>query len=154
MLKKYFSPEELIKIGKVSYNGSMVVLKESFHLDMINMVRNSRQFDMDRGLNKEEKLSRSQQAAANQIQYGVATHGALGAFNFEDDNDDFKTVTKNKKVGHRATHSVSGKTFAEDVFSVAGNTTLPSYQGEEDEVDGFASSTYSSAVGNTMDAGG
>ena len=48
MLKKCFSPEELIKIGKVSYNGPMAVLKESFHLDMTAMVRNSRQFDMDR----------------------------------------------------------------------------------------------------------
>ena len=41
MLKKCFSPEELIKIGKVSYNGPMVVLKESFHLGMTAMVRNS-----------------------------------------------------------------------------------------------------------------
>ena len=126
MLKKCFSPEELVKIGKVSYNGSMAVLKESFHLDTKDMARNSQQFDMDRGLSKEEKLGRAQQAAASQIQYGVATHGALGAFNFKNDNDDFKTVTKNKKAGHRVTNSVSGKPFAEDVFSVAGNTTLPS----------------------------
>jgi len=83
----------------------------------------------------------------------VATHGVPGAFNFEDD-DDFKTVTKNKKVGHRATNSVSGKILAEDIYSVAGNTTLPSYQGEDDEVDSFASSTCSVAEENTMDAGG
>ena len=128
MLKKCFSPEELVEIGKVSYNGPMTVLKESFHPDMAVMVRNSRQFDIDRGLSKEEKLSRAQQTAASHIQYGVATHGVPGAFNFEDDNDDFKTVTENKKVGHEATNSVSGKTLAEDIFSVAGNTTLPSYQ--------------------------
>ena len=132
ILKKCFSPEELVKIGKISYNGPMAVLKESFHLDMTDMVRNLRQFDMDRGLSKEEKLSRAQQAAINQIQYGVATHGVPGAFNFEDDNDDFKTVTKNKKVGHRATNSVIGKTFAEDFSEV--------------EVDSFVSSAYSVAV--------
>ena len=61
-------------------------------------------------------------------------------------------MIKNKKVGHRATNSVSGKTLAEDIYSVAGNTTLPSYQGEEDEVDSFTSSTYSAAEGNIMDA--
>ena len=97
MSKKCFSPEELIKIGKVSYNGPMAVLKESFRLDMTAMVRNSRQFDMDRGLSKEEKLSRAQQAAASRIQYDVATHGAPGAFNFEDDNDDFKTATRTRR---------------------------------------------------------
>ena len=68
-------------------------------------------------------------------------HGGIGAFNFEGDNDDVKTVTLNKKVGNRATNSVSGKTLTEDVFSVADNTTTPSYQEEEeDEVDSFASS--------------
>lgn len=140
MLTKCFSPEELVKIGKISYSGPMAVLKETFHLDTTDMVKNSRQFDMDRGLSKEEKLSRAQQAAANQIQYEVASHVVSGAFNFEENNYDLKTVSKNKKVGHRATNSVSRKSFAEDVFSVAGNTTLPSYQGEEDEVDSFASS--------------
>ena len=65
MLKKCFSPEELVKIGRVSYSGPMAVLKESFRLDMTAMVRNSRQFDMDRGLSKEEKLSRAQQVAAS-----------------------------------------------------------------------------------------
>ena len=94
MLKKCFSPEELIKIGKVSYNGPMVVLKESFHLDMTAMVMNSRQFDMDRGLSKEKKLSRAQQAVASWVQYGVATHGVPGTFNFEDGNDDFKSDKK------------------------------------------------------------
>ena len=56
-------------------------------------------------------------------------------------------------MGHRATNSVSGKTLAEDICSVAGNTTLPSHQGEEDEVDNFASSTCSVAEENTMDTG-
>ena len=97
MLKKCFSPEELVKIGKVSYNEPMAVLRESFHLDMTAMVRNSRQFDMDRGLSKEEKLSRAQQAVASQVQYDVATHGVPGAFNFEDDNDDFKTATRTRR---------------------------------------------------------
>ena len=46
-------------------------------------------------------------------------------------------------MGDRATNLVSGKTLAEDVFSVAGNTTLPSYQEEGDEVDSFVSSTCS-----------
>ena len=106
----------------------MAVLKESFYLYIAAMVRNSRQFDMDRGLSKEEKLSRDQQTAASLIQYKVATNGVPGAFNFKDDNDDFKTVTKSKKVGHRSTNSISGKTFAEDIYSMAGNATLPSYQ--------------------------
>ena len=111
MLKKCFSPEDLVKIGKVSYNGPMAVLKETFHLDNTNMVKNSRQFDMDRGLSKEEKLSRAQQAAASQIQYGVVTHGALGAFNFEDDSDDFKTVTKNKEGGPQSHKLCQWKRF-------------------------------------------
>ena len=42
--------------------------------------------------------------------------------------------------------SCSGKTLAEDVFSVAGDTTLPSYQEEGDEVDSFVSSTCSVVV--------
>ena len=126
MLKKCFSPEELVKKGKVSYNGPMAVLKETFHLDMTDMVRNSRHLYMVSGMSKEENLSRAQQAAANQIKYGVATHGVPGAFNFEESNDYVKTVSKNKTVGCRVTNSVSGKAFAEDVFSVAGNTTLPS----------------------------
>ena len=71
MLQKCFSPDELVKINRVSYNGPLAVLKETFHLDMTDIVRISRQFDMDRGLSKEEKLSRVQQAAASQIQYGV-----------------------------------------------------------------------------------
>ena len=37
--------------------------------------------------------------------------------------------------------SCSGKTLAEDVFSVAGDTTLPSYQDEGEEVDSFVSTT-------------
>ena len=101
---------------------------------------------MDRGLSKEEKLSKARQAAAGQIQYGETKHGGIGAFNFEGDNDDVKTVTANKKVGNRATNSVSRKTLVEDVFSVAGNTTLPSYQEEGEEVDSFVSTTCSVVV--------
>lgn len=48
-------------------------------------------------------------------------------------------------MGLRATNSVSGKTLVEDVFSVAGATTLPSYQDEGEEEDSFASSTCSVA---------
>ena len=105
-------------------------------------------------MSKEETLSRAQQAAASRVQYGEATHGVPGAFNFEDDNDDFKTGTKNKKLGYRATNSGSGKTLAEDIYSVAGNTSLPIYQEGEDEVDNFASSTCSVAEENTTNAGG
>ena len=60
----------------------MVALKESFHLDMTAMVRNLRQFDIDRELSKEEKLSRAQEAAASLIQYTVAIHGVPGDFQF------------------------------------------------------------------------
>ena len=63
-------------------------------------------------MRKEEKLSRAQQAAASRIHYRVATHGGPGAFNFEADYDDVKTVAKNKKFGNRAFNSVSGKTLA------------------------------------------
>ena len=150
MLQNCFSPDKVAKINKVSYNGPLAVLKEQYHLDMTDVVRNSRLFDMDRGLSKEEKLSKAQQAAAGQIQYGETKHGGIGAFNFEGDNDDVKTVTANKKVGNRATKSVSGKTLVEDVFSVAGNTTLPSYQEEGDEVDSFASSTCSVVAEEAM----
>ena len=110
---------------------------------MTEMVQNSRQFDMERGLSNEEKLSRVQQATENQIQYRVARYGGPGAFNFETDIDDVKTVSKNKKTRAGATNSVSGKAFTEDVFSVAGNTTIPSYQEDAEEVDSFASSLYS-----------
>ena len=140
MLKECFSPDELVKIKNVSLNGPMAVLKEKVNIDMTAVVQNSKLFDMNRGLTKEEKLSKVQQAAVSNIQFGVATHGALGAFNFETDNDDVKTVTTGKKVGERASGSVSGETFAEDVFSVAGNTTKPDYQNEAEEVDSFASS--------------
>ena len=111
MLQKCFSPDEVAKINKVSYNGPLAVLKEAFHLDMTDVVRSSRLFDMDRGLSKEEKLSKAQQAAAGQIQYGGTKHGGVGAFNFEGDNDEVKIVTLNKKVGDRATNLVSGKTL-------------------------------------------
>ena len=60
MLAKCFSPDELVKISNVSYNGPLAVLKEKLHIDMTEMVKNSRQFDMDRGLSKEEKLVRAQ----------------------------------------------------------------------------------------------
>ena len=72
-------------------------------------------------------------------------HGRVGAFDFEDNNDEVKTVTENKKVGQRATNSVSGKTFAEDVYSVAGATTLPSHRDEEEDDDSFMSSIESVA---------
>ena len=140
MLQECFSPDELVKIKNVSVNGPMAVLKEKVNIDMKTVVQNSKLFDMNRGLTKEEKLSKVQQAAENNIQFGVAAHGAIGAFNFEVDNDDVKTVTKGKKVGERASGSVSGQTFAEDMFSVAGNTTMPDYQREAEEVDSFASS--------------
>ena len=127
MLGECFSPDELVKIKNVSFRGPMVVLKEKVTFDMTAVVQNSKHFDMDRGLTDKEKLSKVQQAAESNIHYGVATHGGLVAFDFEVDNDEIKTVSKNKKVGARATESVSGKTFAEDMYSVAGNTTLPSY---------------------------
>ena len=98
MLKNCFSPDEVAKINKVSCNGPLAVLKEQYHLDMTDVVNNSRLFDMDRGLSREEKLSRAQQAAAGQIQYGETKHGAIGDFNFEGDNDEVKTVTANEKV--------------------------------------------------------
>ena len=60
----------------------------------------------------------------------------------------------NKKVGNRASNSVSRKTLAEDVFSVAGDTTLPSCQVEEDETDSFASSVCSVAKDDDMDTDG
>ena len=60
MLQICFSPDEVAKINKVSYNGPLAVLKEKYHLDMTDVVKNSRLFDMDRGLSKEEKLSRAQ----------------------------------------------------------------------------------------------
>ena len=154
MLEKCFSPDELVKISNVSYNGPLVVLKEKVHIDTTEMVQTSRQFDMDRGLSKEEKLSRVQQAAASRIQYGAAPHGGPVTFNFEADYDDVKTVTHNKKVGDRDTNFVSEKTFAENVFGIAGNTTLPSCQGEEDETDSFVSSVCSVAKDNVMDTGG
>ena len=84
-----------------------------------------------------------EQRMRNVIKHRETKHGDFGAFNYEGDNDDVKTITANKKVGDRATNSVSGKTLAEDVFSVAGDTTLPSYQEEGDEVDSFVSSTCS-----------
>ena len=59
MLAKCFSPDKMVKIGNVSYNGPLVVLKGKVHIDMTEMVKSSRQFDMDRGLSKEEKLSRA-----------------------------------------------------------------------------------------------
>ena len=127
MLGECFSPDELVKIQNVSLNGPMAVLKERVTIDMTAVVQNSKLFDMDRGLTDNEKLSKIQQAAENNIQYGVAKHGTIGAFNFEAENDDVKTVTEGKKVGARAAESVSGRTFAKDMFSVAGNTTLPSY---------------------------
>ena len=146
MLTCSFSPDEVAKINKVSCNGPLAILKEKYLVDMTDVLKNSKQFDMDKELSKEEKLSRAQKAAAGQIQYGETKHGGIGAFNFEGDNDDVKTVTENKKVGQRATNLVSGKTLSEDVFSVAGATTLPSYQDEGEEDDSFVSSTCSVVV--------
>ena len=139
------TPDEVAKINKVSATGPVAILKGKPVMDMTDVLKNSKQFDMDRGLSKEEKLSRAQKAAAGQIQYGKMKYGGVGAFNFEDNNDDVKTVTENKKVGQRATNSVSGKTFAEDVYSVAGATTLPSHRDEEEDDDSFMSSIESVA---------
>jgi len=100
MLKECFSPDELVKIENVAFDGVMAVLKEQITLDMAAVIQHSKQFDMDRGLTDQEKLSKVQKAAENRIHYGEATHGAIGAFNFEADNDDVKTISKNKKQVH------------------------------------------------------
>ena len=67
MLEKCFSPDEVVKINDVSYNGPLVVLKEKVHLDMTAVVQTLHQFGMERDLSKEEKLSKVQQAAQDQI---------------------------------------------------------------------------------------
>ena len=90
---------------------------------MTAMVQNSSQFDMERGLSKDKRLSRVQQAAQNQIHSGVTRHGGPGAFNFKADIDAVKTVSKNKKIGATTANSVSGNIFAEVFCSVEGNTT-------------------------------
>jgi hypothetical protein len=151
MLEGCFSPEELIKIKNVAFHGEMAVLKEKITLGMTAVIQHSRQFDMDRGLTDKEKLSKVQKAAEDRIHYGEATHGAIGAFNFEGDNEDVKTISKKKKAGPRAAESVSGKTFADDIYSVAGNTTLPSYK-EAEEDDSFTSSISSLCDEGGMDA--
>lgn len=143
MTKGSFTANEVAKIDKVSYRGPVAILKESNLVDMTEVLKNSKQFDMDRSLTKEEKLSKTQRAAAGQIQYGEMRHGGVGAFDFEDNNDDIKTVTEDKKVGQRATNSVSGKTFTEDIYSFAGATTLPSHRDEEEDDDSFMSSIES-----------
>ena len=63
-------------------------------------------------------------------------------------------ATKNKKVGNRASNSINGKTIAEDIFSVASDTTLPNCQVEEDETDSFASSVYSVTKDDDMGTDG
>ena len=140
MLNNCFSPDELFKIQNITHVGPLAVLNKEVHLGMTAMVKNSRQFDMSRGLSDQEKLSKAQQAAANQIHYGRAMHGGPDTFNFNIGNDEVNTISKHKKVGARATASVSGKTFAGDVYSMAGDTTLPSYQNEAEESDSVASS--------------
>ena len=41
MLAKCFSPDKMVKIGIVSYNGPLVVLKKKFHIKMTEMVKTS-----------------------------------------------------------------------------------------------------------------
>ena len=60
ILKNCFSPDEVAKINKVSCNGPLAVLKGKYHLDMTDVVKNSQLFDIDRGVSREEKLSRAQ----------------------------------------------------------------------------------------------
>ena len=48
--------------------------------------------------------------------------------------------------------NMSGKTFARDVFSVAGNTTLPSYQAAAEEEDSFASSMETTWASEQLEA--
>ena len=109
---------------------------------------------MNRGLSVTEKLIKAQQAVANQIHYGSAKYGGQCALNFEIDNNEVKTISKDKKVGVRVTASVSGKTLAEDVYSMAGGATLPSYQDEAEEVDSVALSVVSVPEQNAMNTEG
>ena len=60
-------------------------------------------------------------------------------------------MSKNKKVGARATNSVSRKTFAEDVYSAAGDTTIPSYKEGDEKVDSIALLVYSVANNNATE---
>ena len=141
MLEGCFNPNEIVKIGNVRIEGALAVLKERVNLDMTLVIQNNGQFKMTKGLSEKERISKSQQSAENRIMFGEAKHGGPGAFKFNNNHDEVKTVTQEKKVGNRAAQSVSGQTFAEDVFSVAGETTIPDHQVEgEDESGSFASS--------------
>ena len=81
----------------------MAVLKQRMNLDMTLVIKNDKQFDMTKGLSEREKIIRAQKAAEDNIQFGEAKHGGPGAFDFNDNHDDVKTVTPGKKVGTKAT---------------------------------------------------
>ena len=77
MVEGCCTPDEMAKINKVSCRGSVAILKETNIVDMTEVLKSSRQFDMDRGLTKEEMLSKSQRAAARRVQYANLTHGCV-----------------------------------------------------------------------------
>ena len=142
MLEHCSSLDELVKVGNTEYDKfkQMAVLKEKIKLDMSLVIQDSRQFDMTKGLSKDERVSKAQQAAENCITFGEVRHGCPGAFNFSDDCNSMKTTTPNKKAGEREVSSVSGKTLAEDICSVAGDTTVPVQKGsnaDEEYADSF-----------------
>ena len=109
---------------------------------------------MTRGLAKNERVANAQQAAENCITFGEARHGAPGAFNFSEDHDSLKTSSPGKKAGEREVNSVSGRTLADDIYSVAGNTTVPVDRegGEnEDGEDSFNSSIETDESNDEME---
>ena len=99
ILEQCFSPEELVKIGNTEYNSSqqLAVFKEKINLDITLVIQDSKQFDMTRGLAKNERVTNAQQVAENCITFGEARHGASGSFNFSKDHDSLKTSPPGKR---------------------------------------------------------
>ena len=65
MLEQCFDPYELVNIGNTEYNKAqqLAVFKEKINLDMTLVIQDARQFDMTRGLSKDERVTNAQQAA-------------------------------------------------------------------------------------------
>ena len=127
MIKDCFSLMEQRKCTKSRFSkswGFTVVTDNSGH-DIIQVAQNSKAYDTNLGLSDKEK---KEMVAANKrccILFGDVGEGAVEAHNFSSDIP-LKSVTpgKESKKKSGSADSVGGKSLAESVFSVGGDTIV------------------------------
>ena len=157
MIKGCFSIAEQRKCTKSRFSksqGFAVVMDESGK-DIIQVAQKSKAYDTTLGLSDKEKREMAAANGGGFISFGDAIEGAVEAHNFSS-SISLKSVTPGKQSKRKpgSADSTGGKTLAESIFSVGGDTTVAGdalKRGEEkmnqaEEEDSWATSIASTAV--------